>query len=267
MFGPNNFPFAFNSISGGDFAAAIASGNPVIGKANSSHPGTTRLLAECAHEAAREAGLPPGSVQMIYRTSHADGERAVADPRTAATGYTGSRTAGLALKAAADRAGKPIYLELSSVNPVVVLPQAIASRGEQLATEFTTSCLMGTGQFCTNPGLVIVLAGDRTEAFIEAVREKFQQAPVGTLLSRGVAESLAANVSKLVAGGAKLLTGGSAGAALVLAMQTRCCAPAARNSWPGPSCFRPRPLAMRRCSWWRPTACRPGRSSRRWRAI
>ena len=94
VFGPNNFPFAFNSVAGGDFAAALAAGNPVIAKANSSHPGTTRLLAEEAHAAATEAGLPPGTVQLLYRTSHEDGERLVADPRTGATGYTGSRPAG-----------------------------------------------------------------------------------------------------------------------------------------------------------------------------
>ena len=122
VFGPNNFPFAFGSVSGGDFAAAIAAGNPVIGKANSSHPATTRLFAEEARAAQQAADLPPGTVQLIYRTDHRDGERLVADPRVGATGYTGSRSAGLKLKAAADAAGKPIYLELSSVNPVVILP-------------------------------------------------------------------------------------------------------------------------------------------------
>ncbi len=211
VFGPNNFPFAFNSVAGGDFAAAIASGNPVIAKANTSHPGTTRLLALAAHQAAHQVGLPRGSVQLLYRTSHADGLRAVADPRTGATGYTGSRAAGLALKAAADKAGKPIYLELSSVNPVVVLSGAITTRREQIAAEFTTSCLMGTGQFCTNPGIVIVLAGAETDRFIEVVVEKFRAAPVGTLLSRGVAQSLEANVKKLVAAGAKVLAGATPG--------------------------------------------------------
>ena len=117
VFGPNNFPFAFNSVAGGDFVAALAAGNPVIAKANSSHPGTTRLLAEEAFAAVSEAGLPPASVQLIYRTSHKDGERLVSDPRTGATGYTGSRPAGLKLKAAADAAGKPIYLELSRREP------------------------------------------------------------------------------------------------------------------------------------------------------
>ena len=211
VFGPNNFPFAFNSASGGDFAAAIASGNPVITKANTSHPGTTRVLAEAATRTVKETGLPPATVQLIYRTSHADGARAVADPRTGATGYTGSRKAGLELKAAADCAGKPIYVELSSVNPIVVLAGAIRTRGDDLAAEFTTSCLMGTGQFCTNPGLVILPGGSETEKFIAAVVERFRSAPVGTLLSRGVARTLAAAIDQLTTAGAQLLCGGTAG--------------------------------------------------------
>ena len=92
----------FGSVSGGDFAAAIAAGNPVIGKANSSHPGTTRIFAEEAQAAADDTQMPAGIVQLLYRTGHADGERLVSDPRVGATGYTGSRSAGLALKAAAD---------------------------------------------------------------------------------------------------------------------------------------------------------------------
>jgi NADP-dependent aldehyde dehydrogenase len=183
----------------------------VIAKANTSHPGTTRLLAECAHEAANAAGLPKGSVQLLYRTSHADGARAVADPRTGATGYTGSRHAGLTLKAAADAAGRPIYLELSSINPLVLLPGAIRTRGEALASEFTGSCLMGTGQFCTNPGLVLLLAGTETDHFVATLVKQFAAAPIGTLLSQGVAKSLAANVETLALAGARVLTGGHAG--------------------------------------------------------
>ena len=211
VFGPNNFPFAFGSISGGDFAAAIAAGNPVIAKANSSHPGTTRIFAEEAAEAEKETNMPPGTVQLIYRTSHADGERLVSDPRNGATGYTGSRSAGLKLKAAADAAGKPIYLELSSVNPVVILPGALAERGDALADEFTGSCLMGTGQFCTNPGLVVLLAGESTDSFIASITEKFGAAPVGTLLSRGVEDSLGASLDTLQSAGAELLVGHTAG--------------------------------------------------------
>ncbi|MEX0678256.1 MAG: aldehyde dehydrogenase (NADP(+)) [Pirellulales bacterium] len=211
VFGPNNFPFAFNSIAGGDFAAAIATGCPVIAKANTSHPATTRLFATAAHDAARETGLPAGSVQLLYRTSHPDGRRAVADPRTGATGYTGSRACGLALKAAADAAGKPIYLELSSINPVLILPGAIATRADEIAGEFTTSCLLGMGQFCTNPGLVILLAGVETDRFVAAIVEQFRAAPVGTLLSAGVAHALETNVKTLAAAGARLLAGGTTG--------------------------------------------------------
>ena len=118
--------------------------------------------------------MPAATVQLIYRTSHADGERLVADPRIGATGYTGSRAAGLKLKAAADAAGKPIYLELSSVNPVVILPGALDERLDDIAGEFATSCLMGTGQFCTNPGLVILLAGEPTEQFVDRGRRQVQ---------------------------------------------------------------------------------------------
>jgi 2,5-dioxopentanoate dehydrogenase len=198
-------------MSGGDFAAAIAAGNPVIAKANPSHPGTTRIFAEAADQARQATGLPAGTISLLYRTSHADGERLVSDPRVGATGYTGSRTAGLKLKAAADAAGKPIYLELSSVNPVVILPGAIRERGDSLADEFAASCLMGSGQFCTNPGLVAMLAGEATEAFIRLLCDKFTAAPVGTLLSKGVQTGLTTSVEILTRAGAQLLVGGSAG--------------------------------------------------------
>ena len=211
VFGPNNFPLAFNSVAGGDFAAAIAAGNPVIAKANSSHPGITRRLAELAFDAVRATGLPLATVQLIYRTSHADGERLVADPRVGATGYTGSRSAGLKLKAAADAAGKPIYLELSSTNPVVILPGALAERGDKLAEEFTGSCLMGTGQFCTNPGLILLVAGAATDKFIADVQQRFQAAPVGTLLSKAVEKSLGENLAALRKAGAELLVGDTPG--------------------------------------------------------
>ncbi len=208
VFGPNNFPFAFNSLSGGDFAAAIAAGNPVIGKANSSHPETTRLLAQLADQVVQQIGLPPATVQLIYRTSHHDGERLVADSRLGATGYTGSRAAGLKLKAAADRAGKPIYLELSSVNPVVITPAALAERSDQIVDEFVTSALMGTGQFCTNPGIVLLVNDPGTESFIRSVTEKFSATAAGTLLSPAVNRNLSASINELQQLGARLLTGG-----------------------------------------------------------
>lgn len=211
VFGPNNFPLAFGSISGGDFAAAIAAGNPVIGKANSMHPGTTRLLAEEAQTAADETGLPAGTVQLIYRISHSDGEKLVRDPRLASVGYTGSRNAGLVLKTAADSVGKPIYLELSSVNPVIMLPGALNERGEEIADELTGSCLLGAGQFCTNPGMVIVQGDESGKQFVDTVAAKFSGAPVGTLFSKSGQNGLASAVETLKSAGAKPICGGETG--------------------------------------------------------
>ena len=209
VFGPNNFPFAFGSVSGGDFAAAIAAGNPVIGKANSSHPGTTQIFAELALEAIKNTGMPAGLVQLLYRTSHEDGERLVSDARVGATGYTGSRHAGLKLKSVADAVGKPIYLELSSVNPVVILPGALRERGAALVEEYATSGLMGAGQFCTNPGLVLLVDSPESKTWLEGIRAKYAGAPAGTLLSKGVQQSLSKGIQILVKAGAELLSGGS----------------------------------------------------------
>jgi NADP-dependent aldehyde dehydrogenase len=211
VFGPNNFPLAFGSISGGDFVAAIAAGNPVIAKANSMHPGTTRLLAVQAQAAAEETGMPTGTVQLIYRIAHSDGEKLARDYRLAAIGYTGSRNAGLVLKSAADSVGKPIYLELSSVNPIVVLPGALEERGEEIADELTGSCLMGTGQFCTNPGLIVAIEGESTEKFIGSIAEKFSAAPVGTLLSKSGQQGLKSAIETLKKAGASVVCGGQTG--------------------------------------------------------
>jgi NADP-dependent aldehyde dehydrogenase len=209
VFGPNNFPFAFNSLAGGDFAAAIAAGNPVIGKANSSHPGTTKRFAELASQAIEKTGMPRGLVQLIYRTSHADGERLVGDARLAAIGYTGSRSAGLALKAVADRVGKPFYAELSSVNPVVFLPGSLKERGAALVDEYVTSGLMGAGQFCTNPGMLLLVESAEAHAFVDGVVAKYQAAAPGTLLSKSVETSLGKSIELLTKAGALLLSGGA----------------------------------------------------------
>lgn len=210
VFGPNNFPLAFNGVAGGDFAAAIAAGNPVIGKAHSSHPRTSQLLAGAAFEAIQDSGLPAATVQMIYRTAHEDGCYLVSHPLIGATGYTGSRSAALTLKAAADAAGKPIYLEMSSINPVFILPGALAERLEEMADEFQTSALMGTGQFCTNPGIVVLQAGQSAESFIEAIRGRFEAAAVGALLGPGGVRGVGEAVGVLQRSGADLVTGGSA---------------------------------------------------------
>ena len=210
VFGPNNFPFAFNAASGGDFVAAIAAGNPVIAKGHPSHPGTTRLLADCGLEAARAAGMPAGILQMLYGVPDVLGLAMVADRRLGATAFTGSRSAGLRLKEAADRAGKPIYLELSANNPVFFLPGALAERGAALAAELFDSCALGAGQFCTRPGLSVVVDGPAADAFVAELGARFQQASPGTLLAAGLVKALTADVAELVRAGARLLSGGKA---------------------------------------------------------
>lgn len=187
VMGPNNFPYAFNSAAGGDFAAAIAAHNPVIAKANTAHPGTTKLFAEIALEALNKVGLPAATVQLIYRVPSDVGFALVSHPLVGATGFTGSKSAGLKLKDAAERAGKLIYLEMSSVNPVVVMENALRERGDAIAGEFFASCTLGAGQFCTNPGFVIVPASEAGKKFVETARKQFEGGTPGVLLEKAAA--------------------------------------------------------------------------------
>jgi NADP-dependent aldehyde dehydrogenase len=147
---------------------------------------------------------------MIYNLAPEDGLRLAADPRLGAVGFTGSRAAGMKLKAAADAVGKPVYLEMSSLNPVVILPGALLERGAKIVEEFTGSCLMANGQFCTSPGLTILFASNETEQFIAGVKAKLESSTPGILLSSSVARNLTASVKTLQSAGAELVTGGSA---------------------------------------------------------
>ncbi len=207
VFGPNNFPFAFNGAAGGDFAAAVAAGNPVIAKGHPLHAGTSRMLAEEAFAAVCEAGLPRATVQLLYRIKPESGSRLVADRRIGATAFTGSRSGGLALKAAADRAGKPIYLEMSSVNPVVILPGALAERGAKVAEEFAGSCLVGRravlheSRACHPDGRATALKSSSMPR-----RQKFESSVAPPLLSADVAQSLAESVQVLQESGAATVT-------------------------------------------------------------
>ncbi|MBN1126726.1 MAG: aldehyde dehydrogenase family protein, partial [Sedimentisphaerales bacterium] len=207
VFGPNNFPFAFNSIAGGDFAAAIAAGNPVIAKANTGHPGTTFVFARLAFDAVVETGLPPDTVQMIYRTPPELGLQLVSHPDVGASAFTGSKTAGLKLKAAADKAGKPIYLEMSSVNPVFILPGALEERSNEIAKELFGSCALGAGQFCTNPGLMILQKSDLSEPFIKTLADTFNNNRPGVLLSPQGPDGIGAAVEILKSAGAEVIAG------------------------------------------------------------
>lgn len=207
VFGPNNFPFAFNAVAGSDFASAIAARNPVIAKAHPSHPATSKLLATLAFDAAVANGLPAATVQLFYDVEPALGLRLAGDRRIGAIGFTGSRSAGLALKAAADAVGIPIYAEMSSVNPVFLLPGALRERGDALAQEFFASCTMGSGQFCTNPGIVLVPADADGDAFVACAAEKFDTAAPMVLFSLGVQRHLADGVQALRAAGARVVAG------------------------------------------------------------
>ncbi len=211
VLGPNNFPLAYNGICGGDFASAIAAGNPVIAKAHPLHPGTSRLLAEEVLAALRHADLPAATVQMLYAIDYSDGERMIRDHRLAGVGFTGSRQAGLKIKAAADWAGKPVYLEMSSINPVFILPAALQERGDDICEELKTSCLMAAGQFCTSPGLIGIVESDLAERFVSQLKEKFNAAPVGTLLAKSGQLGLAAAIDKLQSLGAEVVCGGTSG--------------------------------------------------------
>jgi 2,5-dioxopentanoate dehydrogenase len=208
VFGPNNFPLAFNGIAGGDFASAIAAGNPVIAKAHPLHPETSRLFAEEARKALAEAGLPPASAQMIYHLANEDGLKLVSDRRVAATAFTGSRAAGLRLKKAADDAGKPIYLEMSSINPVILLPGALEERPAEIAQELADSCLAVAGQVCTCPNLVLLLKGESAETLVTKVAQAFKERAPLPLLSASGLSQMHAGVQSLVEAGASLFTGG-----------------------------------------------------------
>lgn len=208
--GPSNFPFAFNAVSGGDFAAAVAAGNPVIAKGHPGHPGTTRMLAECAQSALAATELPPGTVQLVYHLHREAGLRLAGHPLASAIAFTGGRRAGLELKAEADRAGKPIYLEMSSVNPVFVLPGALAERRTAVAAELFESCAREGGQLCTKPALSVVLGNGAGRSFVEELAQRFRERAPAVLLGERELRALSEAVQALAGQGAKLLTGGQA---------------------------------------------------------
>lgn len=208
VFGPNNFPFAFNAVMGGDFASAIAAGNPVIAKVHPGHPKTSQLLAECALAAVQSSGLPRATFQMVYELPKDVGFKLVTAHEVVAIAFTGSRRGGLALKTAAEGAGKVAYLELSSINPIFVLPGAIAERGKEVATELFGSCAMGAGQFCTSPGVSIVVDSAQTRAWLQELQQQFVAAAPGALLSAFAPDNLAAAVGVLQSAGAQVLVGG-----------------------------------------------------------
>ena len=208
VFGPNNFPFAFNAIAGSDFASAIAARNPVIAKVHPLHPGTSAKFGRIAHAALLAAGLPAAAIQLLYRVEPSCSGLLVGHAGIGGVGFTGGRAGGLALKAQADAAGVPFYAEMSSINPVFLLEGALAERGEALAQEFFASCTMGSGQFCTNPGMIVLPRGEAGDAFLAAAVEHFDAAPAQVLFSADGKRHLGEAVAALLAAGASRVAGG-----------------------------------------------------------
>ncbi len=169
VFGASNFPLAF-SVAGGDTASALAAGCCVVVKGHPAHPGTSELVAGAISAALEECGLPQGVFSLLNGTDYALGEALVKDPRIAAVGFTGSRAGGLALMehAASRDVPIPVYAEMSSVNPVVLMPGRMAEAAADLAQAYVGSLSMGAGQFCTNPGIVLAVEGEHTAQFIDS---------------------------------------------------------------------------------------------------
>ena len=199
VFGASNFPLAF-SVAGGDTASAFAAGCPVIVKAHSAHPGTSELAGRAIQAAVAKCGLPEGVFSLIFGSGREVGTALVIDPRIAAVGFTGSRAGGTALmRAAAGRpAPIPVYAEMSSINPVFLLPAALAARAESIGKAFVGSLTMGAGQFCTNPGLVLAVDGPDLEKFIAAAATALAAAPAQTMLTPGICEAYQTGAAHLL---------------------------------------------------------------------
>lgn len=205
LIGPNNFPYAYNSIAGGDFAAAVAAGNPVIAKSHPLHPNTSRIFAEAVEVAMKKTDMPSGFVQMLYHMEPEDGLNMIRDSHIAAVSFTGGKPAGMAIKQAADESGTPVYLEMSSLNPVFLHPNALKERASDIAGEFLGSNFLGCGQFCTNPGLLVAIDNEDLAAFLSAVTENYSEADPGVMLSSGGVESYHGALQKIKNSGAEVL--------------------------------------------------------------
>jgi NADP-dependent aldehyde dehydrogenase len=187
VFGASNFPLAF-SVAGGDTASALAAGCPVVVKAHPAHPGTSELVARAIVAAAEKTGMPAGVFSLLQGRSPELSLALVRHPLTAAVGFTGSLKAGRALFDAAAARPKPIpvFAEMGSVNPVFLLPGALAERGEQIAQGLKQSVTLGVGQFCTKPGLVVGIEHESTRKFVASASELMKSASPGAMLHAGI---------------------------------------------------------------------------------
>ena len=188
VFGASNFPLAF-SVAGGDTASALAAGCPVVVKGHSAHPGTGELVAQAVQAAIRACAMPEGVFSLIQGGNRAVGEALVTHPLITAVGFTGSLAGGRALfdLCAARDVPIPFFGELGSVNPMFLLPAAVAARGTDIAKGWAGSLTMGAGQFCTNPGIAIVIDGPEADAFAAAAKDAVGQIGAQTMLTDGIA--------------------------------------------------------------------------------
>ncbi len=186
VFGASNFPLAF-SVAGGDTASALAAGCPVVCKAHPSHPGTCELVATAISRAIAASGLPAGIFSLVHG-SGAIGQALVREPAITAVGFTGSHDAGRKLydTAAARPVPIPVFAEMSSVNPVFLLPAAVAARGPAIAHGLVNSIALGNGQFCTKPGLIFVVRGEATDALLFNIEAAVARTAAAPMLSPGI---------------------------------------------------------------------------------
>jgi len=198
VFAASNFPLAF-SVAGGDTASAFAAGCPVVLKAHSAHPGTSELVARAVVRAVAQCGLPAGVFALLTGTGRDIGQALVAHPAIQAVGFTGSRAGGTSLMATAANRPQPIpvYAEMSSINPVFLLPNALKADGERIGKEFAASLVLGVGQFCTNPGLVLAIEGEGLDAFCAGATAALGNTQPATMLSAGIAASFRSGVDAL----------------------------------------------------------------------
>jgi NADP-dependent aldehyde dehydrogenase len=187
VFSASNFPLAF-SVAGGDTAAAFAAGCPVVAKSHSSHLGTSELVGRAIQKAVADCGLPEGVFSLLVGGGSSVGEALVQHPAIQAVGFTGSRRVGrhMVALAAAREVPIPVYAEMSSINPVFLLPAALAERAEKIAQGLVDSVTLGTGQFCTKPGIVIGVAGPDFERFRVFVASSVEAKAATTMLNSGI---------------------------------------------------------------------------------
>jgi 2,5-dioxopentanoate dehydrogenase len=197
VFGASNFPLAF-SVAGGDTASALAAGCPVIVKAHSAHPGTAELVGRAVQKAVKDCGMPEGTFSLLFDSGRDIGQGLVADNRIKAAGFTGSRGGGTALMkiAAARKEPIPVYAEMSSINPVLLFPNALKNRGEAIGKAFVASLVMGAGQFCTNPGLILAVDGPELDAFIASASAALKETAAQTMLTPGIYKTYESSVAK-----------------------------------------------------------------------